>query len=246
MTTVPRWWPRGGALVVTAVLVPLVVTLLVVPFRDSFANTNAALILVLVIVGVAANGNRVAGAAAALSSAVWFDFFLTQPYQTLAIDDRDDIETTVLLLAVGVGVTELAVWGRRHAARADREAAYMAGIRVAAEAVASGGSGNDVIGLVSEQLRRVLDLKECRFQFGAAGLGQPPRLRHDGQVEWHRRVLDVDRDGLPTDNEIELLVESSGRLQGRFMLRAAPNARPSLAQRLVAVTLADQVGAALV
>jgi hypothetical protein len=45
--------------------------------------------------------------------------------------------------------------------------------------------------------------------------------------------------------DIELLVESGGRLQGRFLLSAAPSQHPSLAQRLVAVTLASQVGAAL-
>jgi hypothetical protein len=47
------------------------------------------------------------------------------------------------------------------------------------------------------------------------------------------------------DRDIELLVESGGRLQGRFLLRAAPDQLPTLAQRLVAVTLAAQVGAAL-
>jgi hypothetical protein len=41
------------------------------------------------------------------------------------------------------------------------------------------------------------------------------------------------------------LVESGGRLHGRFLLRAAPDQHPALAQRLVAVTLAAQVGAAL-
>ena len=33
------------------------------------------------MVAVAANGYRLAGVLAALSAAVWFDFFLTQPYQ---------------------------------------------------------------------------------------------------------------------------------------------------------------------
>jgi len=78
-----------------------------------------------------------------------------------------------------------------------------------------------------------------------AGLGNPPRLRRDGQVVWNRSVWDVERQGLPIDSDIELLVESGGHLRGRFMLTAAPEAHVSLAQRLVAVTLADQVGAAL-
>jgi K+-sensing histidine kinase KdpD len=228
-----------------AVLTPLFVTVAVVPFRDDFANTNAALILVLVIVAVAAVGSRLAGLLAALSAAVWFDLLLTEPYGQFAIDDRTDVETAILLLAVGVGVTQLAVWGRRQHALAQRDAGYLEGIRAAAEAVATGTSSGDLIEEVSRQLTRVLGLRACRFEYGVAGLGQPARLRDDGRVEWHRKEWDVDREGLPVDTEIELLAESGGRLQGRFLLTAVPGQYPSIAQRLVAVTLAAQVGASL-
>jgi K+-sensing histidine kinase KdpD len=47
--------------------------------------------------------------------AVWFDFFLTQPYERFTITRRTDIETTVLLLVIGVAVTEIAVWGAASA-----------------------------------------------------------------------------------------------------------------------------------
>ena len=236
---------RDRVAIPVAVLGPLIVTGVLVPFRDSFANTNSALILVLVIVAVAAVGSRAAGLLAALSAGVWFDLLLTEPYGRLTIRDRTDVETAVLLLAVGVGVTQLAVWGRRQHALADRDAGYLDGIRVVAEAVATGSSAGDLIEEVSRQLARTLGLRDCRFQHGVAGLGQPPRLRDDGHVEWNHREWDVDKVGLPVDTEIELLVESGGLLQGRFLLTAAPGQHPSLAQRLVAVTLAAQVGASL-
>ena len=54
---------------------------------------------------------------AALSSAVWFDFFLTEPYNRLTISDQADIETAALLVLVGIAVTEVALWGRRQQAR---------------------------------------------------------------------------------------------------------------------------------
>ena len=228
-----------------AVLTPLLVTVALVPFRDDFANTNAALILVLVIVAFAAVGSRVVGLLAALSAAASFDLLLTQPYGKFTISDRTDLETAALLLAVGLGVTQLADWGRRQHALAHRDAGYLAGIRAAAEAVASGASSGDLIEEVSRQLTRILGLRSCLFEYGVAGLGRPARLRDDGRVEWNRREWDVDRNGLPTDTDIELLVESGGRLQGRFLLGANPGEHPSIAQRLVAVTLAAQVGAAL-
>ena len=236
---------RSRLVILGAVLGPFVVAAGLAPFRDSLANTNAALLLVLVIVAVSVSGNRVAGVVAALSAAVWFDFFLTQPYQTFAINDRDDIETTVLLLAVGVGVTELAAWGYRQQANAQRDAGYLEGVRTAAEAVATGGSSSELIEVVSGQLIRLLGLRECRFQYGVAGLGNPARLRNDGCVELNGTVWDVGTKGLPTADDIELLVESKGQLQGRFVLKAKPDAHPSMAQRLVAVTLVDQVGASL-
>jgi K+-sensing histidine kinase KdpD len=228
-----------------ALLAPMAVTLAVVPFRDDVANTNAALVLVLVIVGVAAVSTRRAGILAALSAAVWFDVLLTEPYGRVTIDDQSDIETAVLLLLVGLGVTQLAVWGRRQHARAEREAGYLDGIRVAAEAVSSGSSPGDLVQTVARQLTTVLGLRSCTFQYGVAGIGRPARLLDDGSIVWDGATWDVEERGLPLDTDIELLVESRGELQGRFMLTAAPASRPSKPARLVATTLAAQVGAAL-
>jgi hypothetical protein len=113
-----------------------------VPFRSSIPNTDAALAMILVVVAVAANGYRLAGILAAVSVAVWFDFFLTRPYETFSITRRTDIETTVLLLVIGVAVTEIAVWGRRQHLAASRRAGYLDGISSAAQAVAAGGSAS--------------------------------------------------------------------------------------------------------
>jgi hypothetical protein len=78
-----------------------------------------------------------------------------------------------------------------------------------------------------------------------AGLGHPARLRHDGQVSAGERTWDVASAGLPPDTETELLVEHGGLLQGRFLLKPAPGSRPTREQLLVAIALADQVGAAV-
>ena len=90
---------------VAAVVLPLGVATILVPFRASFATTASALILVAVIVAVAAIGNRVSGFVATLSAMLWFDYFLTQPYERLAITHRPDIETAACLFVVGIIVT---------------------------------------------------------------------------------------------------------------------------------------------
>ncbi len=180
----------------------------------------------LVIVAVAAGGSRLAGLVAAASSALWFDFFLTEPYQRFTVTDHTDIETTVLLLAVGVGVTELAQWGRRATERAAREQSYLAGIQDVAAAVAQGSSSGDLVDEVGRQLTSTLGLRACHFQYGVAGLGEPARLLPDGSIVRNSAVVDVDRDGLPVDRDIELLVESGGLLQGRFLMSAGAGRPP--------------------
>lgn len=96
---------------------------------------------------------------------------------------------------------------------------------------------------VKQQLTDLLQLRACRFEYGSL-LGHPLRLGQDGSVGAGRRHWEVDQRGWP-DEDVELLAFGNGRFQGRFMLTPTPGARPPLQARLVAVTLADQVGNAL-
>ncbi|HEY0999106.1 MAG TPA: DUF4118 domain-containing protein, partial [Streptosporangiaceae bacterium] len=141
---------RDRLAVLAGLVAPLVVAAILVPFRSSIPNTDAALAMIL----------------AALSVAVWFDFFLTRPYETFTITRRNDIETTVLLLVIGVAVTEIAVWGRRQHLAASRRAGYLDGINSAAQAVAAGGSASALIEQVTRQLTQLLSLRSCSFQRG--------------------------------------------------------------------------------
>lgn len=188
---------RDRAAVAAAVIAPLVAAAVLLPFRSSWPNTNVAL-LVVVVVAVAAIGNRPAGAVAAMGAAAWFDFFFTLPYERFTIRSSADVTTFVLLLVVGVVVSQLA---------------------------------------------GLLDLQECHFEYGVL-LGHPPRLEPDGTVRVGRGRWDVETLALP-GQELELRVVGSGLYFGRFMMRPRPGSRPSLQARLVAVTLADQVGRAL-
>ncbi|WP_020574102.1 DUF4118 domain-containing protein [Actinopolymorpha alba] len=232
-------------IILAALAAPPVVCAVLAVFRESVANTNATLVLVLLVVAVAATGIRSAGIIAALSSAVWFDFFLTAPYHRFAITDQADIETTVLLLLVGAGVSELALWGRRHQASASREQGYLSGVLDTAAAVAAGQTSASVlIDHVAGQIVELLGIDDCRFVPGpSTGL---PVLQHDGTVTRNSHRVNVERDGLPTDTETAIVVQRGGATYGHFLLTAATGiVRPSLEQRRVAVTLANQVGPAL-
>lgn len=234
---------RDRAALLAGLLAPLAVAAGMTPWRTTIPNTDAALILVVVVVAIAANGHRAAGVLAAASTAAWFDFFLTVPYDRFTITRRTDLETTVLLLAVGVAVTEIAVRARRHHARSDTEAAYVGAVHTTAELIASGRPAPEVTEHVISCVQAVLGLRSCRYQ-DHTFLGHPPRLEADGHLTWNGARWAIDRHGLPS-GEIELLVRQDGRGIGRLMLTAEPGTAPSLQARRVAVTLADQLGASL-
>jgi hypothetical protein len=239
----PRYLNRDRIAILAALVAPPAASAVLVPFRADLLNTNVALVLVVIVVAVAANGHRLAGALTAVSAAVWFTFFFTQPYQRFTITKSADIQTAVLLLVVGLLVSQLAARARRLRVITITDAGYLAQIHATAELAQSAKSADAVIEHVTVQLTDLLGLRGCRFEYGSL-IGYPPRLEQDGTVVWGGRSWDVDRLGLPNE-EVELRTFSGGHFYGRFMLDPTPGTIPPLQARLVAVTLADQVGAAL-
>ena len=160
-------------------MAPLVACAVLALFRDSVANTNAALGLVLLIVAAAATGIRAAGIVAALSSAAWFDFFLTEPYNSFKITDRADFETAVLLVLVGVAVSEVALWGYRQQARVSQEQGYLAGVCSAATVAAGRTSTGSLIDQVAGRSSRC-----CRSTAAVLTAPTGPRSRHSATAPW--------------------------------------------------------------
>lgn len=107
---------------VTAILGPLAASGILVVFRGELFATNAALVLVLPVLAAAIVGGRWGGVVSAVVAALCFDFFFTRPYYSFTITRRDDVETTLVLLVVGLVVGELVVRARhsRQLERASR------------------------------------------------------------------------------------------------------------------------------
>ena len=230
-------------MVLAAFVLPLAVAAVIVPFRSTFADPAAALVLVAVIVAVSVAGDRGAGFVATLSATLWFDFFLTRPYEKLAITHRPDIETAVSLFVVGIVVTELAARNRFHRAVATEEADYVGLIYSISELAVSDAPADEVVERARRELIDLLNLRACRYD------PDPPlrpamQMGHDGNVLIGGALWDVDTMGLPGP-ELELVVRSQGTPQGRFILNPTPGRPVTLQSRVVAVAIADQVGAAV-
>ena len=233
----------AGALV-AAVAAPLAAAAALIPVRSQIGNPNVALVLVAVVVAVATLGRRFAAGVAALSAAAWFDFFHTQPRYSFTINAHTDVVTACALLVVGLVVGELAVRSRRHQAAAVDGSNDIARIHAVAELAASGEEPDFVIMAVAGELTRILSLRDCRYEPYSPDDRPSARLERNGEVTLGQFRWGVDTMGLPT-KQVELLIEGRGHHLGRYILTPTPGEPIPFDKRLVAIALADQVGAVL-
>jgi Domain of unknown function (DUF4118) len=233
-------WRRTQRLARLAALgVPPALAAALVPFRESFPGTDAALVMVVIVVAVAAVGDRFAGILAAISAGIWFDFFLTKPYERFAISHRPDIETAVLLFVVGMAVTELTARGRHHRTVAAEESDHVARLHSLARMMAEGEDSRIVIAQAEKLLATLLDLRSCRYDPESTSSEHPGVISQEGDVV----LAGLRWNWLP--GRVDLPVEYLGRGYGRFVLVPTPGVPVPRSRRLVAVTLADEVGAVL-
>jgi hypothetical protein len=216
-------------------------------FRSVFDQTNAALVLMIVVVAVAALGGRAAGIVTSLAAVASFDFFHTKPYLSLLIESGDDVETAILLLIAAVMVGTIATWGRTGHRRAGTARSEVRRIHRVAEAAVTGLPAADVIAVAQDELRELLTLHEARFEaLPTDDVRVLPRITRNGAIEGVRdRRFGRLPDGaggfeLP-EQGVELPVLARGQHIGRFLLSPTHGVAVSLEQRLVAVAIADQV-----
>jgi hypothetical protein len=225
-------------------ILPVFLAGVLVPWREDIANTNVALALVVTVVFAAAIGGRWAGLVAAVVSTLSYDFFHTLPYQSLTIASQDDLETTVLLLIVGLAVGTLASRERRARASALTGREEIRRIHRLGEQVAAGVDGHEVIASAVRELTEMLRLQSCRYEPWPYSEALP-KLERSGALDstvtmrYTRGGFELPREG------VEIPVLARGQHVGRFVLVPTPGVGASLESRVVAVALADQVGAAL-
>lgn len=222
---------------------PILVAAILTPFRDDLTSANIVLVFVLVVVAGAAVGTRVSGALTAVIAAMSYDFFFTHPYQSLKINDASDVETTLLLLAIGLIVAEIVAFTRRQRAEAATRGDEIDRLRRIAEQVAAGTGAEDVLLSVQAELTGLLSLVECRWETPPFA-STLPAIERTGAIEGAHRRWVGDHFTLPGLG-VEIPVVARGETFGRFVLIPDLNVGVSIEERVVAVALVDQLGAAL-
>jgi hypothetical protein len=223
-----------------AVVGPVAVTIALVPLRDHVSAANLALVLVLVVLGVALTGGRIVAAVAGATTALAFDFFLTVPYGAFTIRSSDDILTTVLLVVVGLVAGEIVARARHSQAEATAQRREVERIHRRAELAAGGEPPGRLIARTSDELAAMLDLVDVRYERGPA----PSTMA----VLTHWGALLPGGPSSTGAETVALPVRAHGRDLGHFeLVFPAPTGgmAVSVDTRHAAIAAADQLGMAL-
>jgi hypothetical protein len=216
-----------------------------VPLRDHVDGANLALALVLPVLLAALTGGRTAGIVTAVVAGASFDFFLTRPYLSLDIESRDDIESMVVLVIVALVVAEIGT--RARLARRQTQAARTEVDRMfrVAELAAHGAPPADVASAVCAELVALFDLEDCRYEPFPDPADGLPRLGARGAIEGLRVFRWAQGEFALPLGGVELPVVGAGTQLGRLVLEARPATPASIDQRMVAMVLADELGATM-
>jgi len=228
--------------VLIGVVAPMAVAMALVPLRSTLTGVNTALILVIAVVAAAAVGGRLAGVVAGVMAAVSFNFFHTRPYLSLHIESRADVETVIILLAVGVIVGTVAAREHRYNVSTSEYDDELRSIHQVSVMVADGAEPLAVVGAATDALRTVLHLRACRYEDAPFAATYPSLNRH-GSTGGGLATYIATRTGLELPAEgVVLPVRSAGETVGRFVLSPTPGFGVSRHARLAAVVVADHVG----
>ena len=177
-------------------------------------------------------------------SAAAFDFFLTVPFQSFRIHHQSDLTTELLFVLVGLLVGELAARGHQHRREAAEGRHGLDRIHGVAEQIVEGEAPEYVMISVAAQLDRSAGPAGLPLRAPPARRGKGAWIQTDGTVRLNPLTWPTSSAGLPT-NQVELPVRGGGEVLGVFVLTPTPAQPISHERCVVAVALADQLGAAL-
>lgn len=172
LPAVPRWsWPA-------AVLVPVVLTAAMLPWRGSVNLSSVLLVFLLGVLASSLIGGVLPAVVSALIAGVLANLVFTPPTGSLTIAEPENVFSIAVFVIVGVTVASIVDRSRRRARQADRGRAEAQVLAAAATSVA--GAADPVAAV----------LAEIRAAFGMSAV----ELRGaDGQCVWRHGAGASDR-----------------------------------------------------
>jgi hypothetical protein len=238
--------PEDGSQIVgiaIGVLGTLVLSVLMLPLRTHLHNDNMALALVVPVLIGAVVGGRLAAVCSAISAALCFDFFFTQPYLSLRIAGSNDLTSMFVLLVVALIAAEVGIRARRGSTAAREARSDLDRLVRVIEIAARGAEIDDVVSSVRAELIGLFGLVECTYEAGPAATTLPYLGIH-GAIEGAPLVA-AHHDFVLPPGGVGLNVTGRGVDFGRLVLFSSEAVQAPLQKRVVAVAIADQLGVTL-
>lgn len=234
--------PSSPLVLALAAVGPVVVVFVLIPLRETLSGASLAMVVALVVVAIAAMGRRTAAYLAGAVGALAFDFFLTQPFGSFEIYHDDNLVAAVCLLLLGVVVGEVARRSRLRAIDVLRRDEDFGRVYYAADLAARDEPMAVLVDTVGRELTDLLGLEAWLWDEAPEAGEEVPEITRDGRLtvgllEWPSATA-----GLPRG--ARLLVIHDGTPVGAFVLEPTTGRPITRRELLVAVSLADQVGAA--
>jgi predicted Na+-dependent transporter len=125
----PAW--RTVAWLAAGAVLPAAFSAALVSVRGTVSNTDIALLITAAVLIIATSGRPPAAAVAALSAAISYDYFHTQPYHSFTIANRNDALATIVLGLLALAAGQIAA----RASHAHIELVLIAGAATLSQAV---------------------------------------------------------------------------------------------------------------
>jgi hypothetical protein len=209
-----------------------------IPLRDRLPNTDLALLLVVLIGTVGWLAGPKPALVSAVTAAVAFDLMDAPPYGALTMSRGVDVTTALVLLATGVVVGCGAARLARYREAQDHRSDALAVVMEASGLVATGEEQRLVAEALGAELSRALELVDWEFRSHPPD-GTRPLVARDGSLVG--LLSAPGRESLAT---IDLPVWCQGEVVAHYRLVLGPK-RPSQEELRIALSLADQTGAAM-
>ncbi|MHB1896574.1 MAG: DUF4118 domain-containing protein [Metallibacterium sp.] len=155
MPRLPRRSSRRPAYIKGLVAVLLATVLCAALFRV-LGPTNLVMIYLLAVVWVAARYGRGPSVLAAVTSVVLFDFLFVEPYFSFAVSDTQYLLTFVVMLTVGLTISNLTAQSRRRAAVARHRERRMRSLNALSSELARERSRESLVEVLRRHILRAV------------------------------------------------------------------------------------------
>lgn len=209
--------------------------------RSQVGSTNVALVLTCVVVS-AAMASRMAGVVTALAAALAYNFFHTTPYHSLRINDGKDVVTVLLLVAIGLVISEVSSWRRRLQTATERHVEGQHMLEITAAMVAADKPLVEVWTTIQSLLVKELRIADCRFERGPSTAAHT--LKRSGSLSATEMKITDEGFELPSGG-VSVPVVFAGEVLGQLVLIAKPGSGSRLEERRIAVALGDHLAISL-